>query len=190
MQPANARSCIGTAGFRDASGKVIRWFGTNTDIAQRQKLEEFQSLLLRELSQRVKNSLSLVSALLHLQARNVDRGRRFRARTTTPLRHEQSRREPGDARGVDAGEAARCGYHSDGCQPRRALRDRFFPSPKKGEPSAYPRRFGWIVATRRPRCQSSHFTARFMSCARSSASLSVAALMSCAFVNPPSPLRQ
>lgn len=58
--------------IRDASGKVIRWFGTNTDITQRQKLEEFQSLLLRELSHRVKNSLSLVSALLHLQARNVD----------------------------------------------------------------------------------------------------------------------
>lgn len=55
--------------LRDAEGRVTRWFGTNTDITARQKVEEFQSLLIREISHRVKNSLSLVSALLNLQAR-------------------------------------------------------------------------------------------------------------------------
>ena len=57
--------------LRDAHGRVTHWFGTNTDITEKQKVEEFQSLLIREISHRVKNSLSLVSALLNLQARTL-----------------------------------------------------------------------------------------------------------------------
>jgi PAS domain S-box-containing protein len=62
--------------IRDANGRVIRWFGTNTDITERQKREDFQKLLIEEISHRVKNSLALVSALLSLQARTVENGPR------------------------------------------------------------------------------------------------------------------
>ena len=57
--------------IRDADGRIKCWFGTNTDITEQRKIEEFQQLLIREISHRVKNSLALVSALLHLQARNL-----------------------------------------------------------------------------------------------------------------------
>lgn len=57
--------------IRDVDGQIKCWFGTNTDITEKQKAEEFQALLIREISHRVKNSLALVSALLHLQARTL-----------------------------------------------------------------------------------------------------------------------
>jgi len=57
--------------LRDAEGRIRCWFGTNTDVTEKQKLEEFQALLIREISHRVKNSLGLVSALLSLQARTL-----------------------------------------------------------------------------------------------------------------------
>lgn len=62
--------------LRDAAGRVTRWFGTNTDITEQQKREDLQKLLIREISHRVKNSLALVSALLHLQARTLGGGSR------------------------------------------------------------------------------------------------------------------
>ena len=85
---------------------MTRWFGTNTDITARLELEELQALLLKELSHRVKNSLTLVTALLHLQARNMegptrcaleDAASRVRAVATV---HDQLWRQP-DAREID-----------------------------------------------------------------------------------------
>jgi PAS domain S-box-containing protein len=58
--------------IRDADGRVVRWFGSNTDVTEKKKLEEFQRMLLREVSHRVKNSLAQVSALLNLQSRNLE----------------------------------------------------------------------------------------------------------------------
>ncbi|WP_331931789.1 sensor histidine kinase [Phenylobacterium sp.] len=62
--------------LHDARGRITRWFGASTDITEKQKLEEFQALLIREISHRVKNSLALVSALLDLQARSLEGGLR------------------------------------------------------------------------------------------------------------------
>ncbi len=56
----------------DAEGRVARWFGTNTDITEQRRLEELQRLMMSEISHRVKNSLTLVSSLLLLQARTVE----------------------------------------------------------------------------------------------------------------------
>jgi len=92
--------------IRDAEGRVIRWFGTNTDITERQKREDFQKLLIGEISHRVKNSLALVSALLHLQARNVEPGARAALEDASSriqavaIVHDQLWREA-DAREID-----------------------------------------------------------------------------------------
>ena len=92
--------------IRDADGRVIRWFGTNTDITERQKREDFQKLLIHEISHRVKNSLALVSGLLHLQSKSLegapraaleDAASRVRAVATV---HDQLWRQP-DAREID-----------------------------------------------------------------------------------------
>lgn len=92
--------------IRDADGRVIRWFGTNTDITERQKREDFQKLLIHEISHRVKNSLALVSGLLHLQSKSLegapraaleDAASRVRAVATV---HDQLWRQA-DAREID-----------------------------------------------------------------------------------------
>lgn len=49
--------------FRDASGKIVRWLGTNTDITEHKQAEETQRLLLNELNHRVKNTLAIVQAI-------------------------------------------------------------------------------------------------------------------------------
>lgn len=58
--------------MKDSEGRVIRWFGTNTDITEKQRLEDLQKTLIHEISHRVKNSLALVSSLLNLQARTLE----------------------------------------------------------------------------------------------------------------------
>jgi PAS domain S-box-containing protein len=58
--------------LRDAEGRITRWFGTNTDVTEKQKVEDFQKLLIAEISHRVKNSLALVSALLNVQSRTLE----------------------------------------------------------------------------------------------------------------------
>jgi PAS domain S-box-containing protein len=60
------------APFRNSAGKLIRWFGTNTDINDRVEAERLQELLTREISHRVKNNLALVASLLNMQAREVE----------------------------------------------------------------------------------------------------------------------
>lgn len=92
--------------LKDAEGRVMRWFGTNTDITERQKREDFQKLLLHEVSHRVKNSLAMVSGLLDLQARSLTGSMRHtiedasvRVRTVATV-HDQLWRQA-DAREIE-----------------------------------------------------------------------------------------
>lgn len=50
-------------------GKVLRWFGTNTDIHEHQQLSESRDVLSRELSHRIKNIFSVISGLIGLESR-------------------------------------------------------------------------------------------------------------------------
>ena len=47
----------------DENGEIIEWFGAARDISERKRHEETQSLLVGELSHRVKNTLAVVQAI-------------------------------------------------------------------------------------------------------------------------------
>ena len=49
--------------IHDEEGRVVRWFGTNTDITERLQAEEQRTLLINELNHRVKNTLATVQSL-------------------------------------------------------------------------------------------------------------------------------
>jgi PAS domain S-box-containing protein len=57
--------------IRDGDGKILRWFGTNTDVTEQREAEERNRLMTQEVSHRVKNSLALVASLLGLQSRST-----------------------------------------------------------------------------------------------------------------------
>lgn len=49
--------------IRGADGRISRWFGANTDIADQQQQQEHLKLLVNELNHRVKNTLATVQSL-------------------------------------------------------------------------------------------------------------------------------
>lgn len=55
--------------IRDASGKIVRWMGTCTDIDEQKKQAEQNEILSRELSHRIKNIFAVISGLIALSAR-------------------------------------------------------------------------------------------------------------------------
>jgi PAS domain S-box-containing protein len=57
---------------KDHQGRVIRWFGTNTDVTEQLAAQELLHTLLKEVSHRVNNSLVLVATLLNMQARRLE----------------------------------------------------------------------------------------------------------------------
>jgi PAS domain S-box-containing protein len=59
--------------IRDTDGRIIRWFGTNTDITERLKADEQRGLLIHELNHRVKNTLATVQSLAMQTMRNTER---------------------------------------------------------------------------------------------------------------------
>ena len=57
--------------FRDDSGKIVRWFGTNTDIEDQKRSEALRELLLREMDHRVKNLFAIVGGVVMISARTA-----------------------------------------------------------------------------------------------------------------------
>lgn len=62
---------------RDDSGKVVRWFGTATDIDSMHRQSEDRDLLARELSHRIKNIFAVVAGLISLSARKQPEHKSF-----------------------------------------------------------------------------------------------------------------
>lgn len=61
----------------DAQGKLVRWYGTLTDIHEGHRRSENRDLLARELSHRIKNIFAVVSGLVSLRARRVPEAAEF-----------------------------------------------------------------------------------------------------------------
>lgn len=55
--------------MRDETGKIVRWFGTNTDIEDQRRGEELRELLLKEMDHRVKNLFAIVGGVVTMSAR-------------------------------------------------------------------------------------------------------------------------
>lgn len=51
------------APIRDDQGVIVRWFGTNVDVTEQERLRDHQQLLIHELNHRVKNTLTTVLSL-------------------------------------------------------------------------------------------------------------------------------
>lgn len=62
---------------RDSNGKVIRWFGTATDVDKIHRLSEAQDLLARELSHRIKNIFAVVAGLISLSTQKKPEHKEF-----------------------------------------------------------------------------------------------------------------
>ena len=59
--------------LKDDQGRVLRWFGTNTDVTEQNHAEERLQLLLNELNHRVKNTLATVQAIASQSFRTLPR---------------------------------------------------------------------------------------------------------------------
>lgn len=56
--------------IRDEGGRIVRWFGSSTDVADQQQHEEHLKLLVNELNHRVKNTLVTVQSMAAQTLRN------------------------------------------------------------------------------------------------------------------------
>ncbi|MET0545719.1 MAG: PAS domain-containing protein [Caulobacterales bacterium] len=53
----------------DSAGKIVRWYGTCTDIHEHKKLLEERQVVSQELSHRIKNIFSIIAGMISLSAR-------------------------------------------------------------------------------------------------------------------------
>jgi len=71
--------------LRDEAGRILRWYGTCTDIDDLKRMEQAKELLSQELSHRIKNIFAVVSALIALSARRFPEARDFAAAVRTRI---------------------------------------------------------------------------------------------------------
>jgi PAS domain S-box-containing protein len=57
--------------IRDADGRIVRWFGTHTDVSEQKQTEERQRLLVNELNHRVKNTLAVIQSIASVTSRSA-----------------------------------------------------------------------------------------------------------------------
>jgi len=55
--------------LRDDAGKIVRWFGTCTDIHEQKQASEEREVIAQELSHRIKNIFAVISGLIGFAAR-------------------------------------------------------------------------------------------------------------------------
>jgi PAS domain S-box-containing protein len=71
--------------IRNEQGRIVRWFGTNTDITERRQAEEQRTLLINELNHRVKNTLATVQAIAAQTLRGAEADPSLRERLEARL---------------------------------------------------------------------------------------------------------
>ncbi|MGF1619178.1 MAG: PAS domain S-box protein [Rhodomicrobiaceae bacterium] len=71
--------------IRNDEGRIVRWFGTNTDITERRQAEEQRTLLINELNHRVKNTLATVQAIAAQTLRGAEADPSMRERLEARL---------------------------------------------------------------------------------------------------------
>ena len=71
--------------IRDADGRIIRWFGTCTDIEDLKRHEAEREVVSQELSHRIKNIFAVVSALITLSSRKHPESGEFAAALKTRI---------------------------------------------------------------------------------------------------------
>ena len=71
---------------RDDNGRIVRWFGTATDIDSVHRQSENNDLLARELSHRIKNIFAVVAGLISLSARKQPEHKGFADELTGTIR--------------------------------------------------------------------------------------------------------
>jgi PAS domain S-box-containing protein len=73
------------APLRDESGRIVRWFGTNTDVTRQQQDEEHLRLMVNELNHRVKNTLATIQAIAALTLKAEEDPARVREMLTARI---------------------------------------------------------------------------------------------------------
>ncbi|WP_347302945.1 PAS domain-containing protein [Croceibacterium sp. TMG7-5b_MA50] len=74
------------APVHDDEGRIVRWFGTATDIDSVHRQSESRDLLARELSHRIKNIFAVVAGLISLSARKQPQHKSFADELTGTIR--------------------------------------------------------------------------------------------------------
>ena len=63
--------------MRDGEGRIVRWYGTCTDIHEAKRTAESLALMSHELSHRIKNIFAIVNGLIGLSARRFPESKQF-----------------------------------------------------------------------------------------------------------------